>query len=65
MLARSFRYYVEGTLAVFFGKQVLLFMKDNGLVIVSIVATVALIALVVYIIVNRLRRKRAVTNQSG
>ena len=65
MLARSFRYYVEGTLAVFFGKQVLLFMKDNGLVIVSVVATVALIALVVYIIVNRLRRKRAVTNQSG
>lgn len=65
MLARSFRYYVEGTLAVFFGRQVLLFMKDNGLVIVSIVATVALIALVVYIIVNRLRRKRAVTNQSG
>lgn len=65
MLARSFRYYVEGTLAVFFGKQVLLFMKDNGLVIVSIVATVALIALVVYIIVNRLRRKRAVTSQSG
>lgn len=65
MLARSFRYYVEGTLAVFFGKQVLLFMKDNGLVIVSIVATVALIALVVYIIVNRLKRKRAATNQSG
>ena len=58
MLARSFRYYVEGILAVFFGKQVLLFMKDNGLVIVSVVASLALIALLVYIIVNRLRRKR-------
>ena len=65
MLARSFRYYVEGTLAVFFGKQVLLFMKDNGLVIVSVVASVALIGLVVYIIVNRLRRRRrAETNQA-
>ena len=65
MLARSFRYYVEGILAVFFGKQVLLFMKDNGLVIVSVVASLALIALVVYIIVNRLRRRRkAGTNQS-
>lgn len=65
MLARSFRYYVEGTLAVFFGKQVLLFMKDNGLVIVSVVASVALIALVVYIIVNRLRRRRRMgTNQA-
>jgi membrane protein YqaA with SNARE-associated domain len=61
MLARSFRYYVEGTLAVFFGKQVLLFMKDNGLVIVSVVASLALIALLVYIIVIRLRRKRAAT----
>lgn len=58
MLARSFRYYVEGTLAVFFGKQVLLFMKDNGLVIVSIVASLALIALLVYIVVSRLRRRR-------
>lgn len=65
MLARSFRYYVEGTLAVFFGKQVMLFMKDNGLVIVSVVASVVLIALVVYIIVNRLRRRRrAGTNQA-
>jgi len=66
MLARSFRYYVEGTLAVFFGKQVLLFMKDNGLVIISVVASVALIALLVYIIVIRIRRRRrARTNQSG
>ena len=66
MLARSFRYYVEGTLAVFFGKQVLLFMKDNGLVIISVVTSLALIALLVYIIVNRLRRRRrARTNQSG
>ena len=31
MIARSFRYYVEGILAVFYGRRVLLFMKDNGL----------------------------------
>lgn len=66
MLARSFRYYVEGILAVFFGKQVLVFMKDNGLVIVSVVGAAALIALVVFIIANRIRRRRtARTNQSG
>ena len=65
MLARSFRYYVEGILAVFYGQQVLLFMKDNGLVIVSLVASVALIALLVFIIVNRLRRRRSAgTNRS-
>lgn len=66
MLARSFRYYVEGILAVFYGQQVLLFMKDNGLVIISVVASVALIALLVFLIVNRLRRRRSArTNQSG
>jgi membrane protein YqaA with SNARE-associated domain len=53
MIARSFRYYVEGILAVFYGRRVLLFMKDNGLVIVSIVGALALIGLVVYIVVKR------------
>ena len=59
MLARSFRYYVEGTLAVFYGRRVLLFMKDNGLVIISIVATLLLLGLITYIIVNRWRARRA------
>ena len=53
MIARSFRYYVEGILAVFYGRRVLLFMKDNGLVILSIVGALALIGLVVYIVVKR------------
>ena len=60
MIARSFRYYVEGILAVFYGRRVLLFLKDNGLVIVSIVATLALIGLGVYILIRR-RRGPAVT----
>lgn len=55
MIARSFRYYVEGILAVFYGKRVLLFMKDNGLVILSIVGALALIGLAVYIVVKRRR----------
>lgn len=55
MIARSFRYYVEGILAVFYGRRVLLFMKDNGLVILSIVGALALIGLVVYIVVKRRR----------
>jgi len=40
-------------LAVFYGRRVLLFMKDNGLVIISIVASLVLVGLVVYIFVNR------------
>ena len=53
MIARSLRYYVEGILAVYYGRRVLLFMKDNGLVVISIVATLVLIGLIIYFIVNR------------
>jgi membrane protein YqaA with SNARE-associated domain len=58
MIARSFRYYVEGILAVFYGRRVLLFLKDNGLVIVSIVGSLALIALIIYLIVRQRRNSR-------
>ena len=60
MIARSFRYYVEGILAVFYGRRVLLFMKDNGLVILSIVGAVVLIGVIVYII----RRRRSVPTEA-
>ncbi|HEU4510226.1 MAG TPA: VTT domain-containing protein [Pyrinomonadaceae bacterium] len=55
MIARSFRYYVEGILAVFYGQRVLLFLKDNGLVIVSVVGSLVLIGAIVYLIVRRRR----------
>jgi membrane protein YqaA with SNARE-associated domain len=55
MIARAVRYYVEGILAVFYGRRVLLFIRDNGLVIVSIVATLVLIGLGVYILLKRRR----------
>lgn len=64
MIARSLRYYVEGILAVFYGRRVLLFLRDNGLVIVSIVATLALIALGVYILIKRRRGPAAATPDS-
>ncbi|HEX3184926.1 MAG TPA: VTT domain-containing protein [Pyrinomonadaceae bacterium] len=59
MIARSVRYYVEGILAVFYGRRVLLFLKDNGLMIVSIVGTLVLVGGIVYLIVNRRRRTLA------
>jgi membrane protein YqaA with SNARE-associated domain len=55
MIARSFRYYVEGILAVFYGQRVLLFLKDNGLVIISIVGSLALIGGIVYFLLRRRR----------
>jgi membrane protein YqaA with SNARE-associated domain len=53
MIARSFRYYLEGILAVFYGRRVLLFMKDNGLVILSIAGSLVLIGVIVYIVRRR------------
>jgi membrane protein YqaA with SNARE-associated domain len=53
MVARSLRYYVEGVLAVFYGRRVLLFFKDNGVVIISIVATLGLIGFLIYMFINR------------
>jgi len=61
MIARSLRYYVEGILAVYYGKRVLLFMKDNGLVIVSIVGTLVLIILFIYFIIKRRSPRAAPT----
>ena len=64
MLARSFRYYVEGILAVFYGRRVLLFLKDNGLVVLSIVASVLVVALLVYVLINRRRASAVATSGS-
>ena len=53
MLARSFRYYAEGILAVYYGRRVLTFLKDNGQVVISIVTAVILLLLLIYAIANR------------
>ena len=55
MIARSFRYYVEGTLAVFYGERVLSWVKENGALILAIVAVVFVGGLTVYLIRNRKR----------
>jgi membrane protein YqaA with SNARE-associated domain len=53
MIARSLRYYVEGVLAVFYGKRVLAFLKDNAFTILAIAAAAAVVALLIYLIVKR------------
>jgi membrane protein YqaA with SNARE-associated domain len=58
MVARSLRYYVEGILAVFYGRRVLIFLRDNGVVIISIVATIGLIALLIYMFIKRRKNPR-------
>lgn len=55
-VARSLRYYTEGLLAVFYGERVLQFSKDNGLLIISIVAGVLLVSLAFYFFSKRWRK---------
>jgi membrane protein YqaA with SNARE-associated domain len=63
MIARSLRYYIEGTLAVFYGKTVLDFIKRYGFTILAIVIGVCLIGLIVYLILQR--RQRPATASEG
>ena len=64
MIARSLRYYVEGILAVYYGRRVLIFIRDNGIVVVSIVATLVLIGFAIYFLINRRRNANAQTERS-
>ena len=53
MIARSLRYYTEGILAVLYGERALRFLRDNGLVIISIIFALALVALLIYLLSGR------------
>ena len=53
LLARSLRYYAEGTLAVFYGERVLAFSKDNAILIISIVTGLFVVALAVYLLSSK------------
>ncbi|HXD30039.1 MAG TPA: VTT domain-containing protein [Pyrinomonadaceae bacterium] len=53
MIARCLRYYVEGTLAVFYGRRVLSFIEKNGVAIISIIFGIGLIVLLGYLVSNR------------
>jgi len=59
MIARSLRYYVEGILAVFYGRRVLLYFKDNGLIILSIASAAVILIILVYWLAGRRKAARA------
>jgi membrane protein YqaA with SNARE-associated domain len=59
MIARGLRYTVEGALAVFYGERVLVFMRDNGLAILSIVGAVLVLCVGVYVLVRHLKTPRS------
>lgn len=53
LIARSIRYYTEGILAVFYGQRVLHFLRDNGLIIVTVVGGLCLMALIIYLLTSK------------
>lgn len=53
LVARSLRYYAEGTLAVFYGERVLRFSQDNAILIISIVTGLLVVALVLYLLSSK------------
>ena len=59
MIARGLRYTVEGALAVFYGERVLFFMRENGLVILSIVGSLLVLGAGVYVLVKHLKTPRS------
>jgi membrane protein YqaA with SNARE-associated domain len=58
LVARSLRYFIEGALAVFYGERVLVFMRVNGLAILSIAAALLLVGVVIYLLVKRVHSPR-------
>lgn len=58
MIARSVRYIVEGTLAVFYGEQVLVFMRANGLYILSGVGALLVVGVGGYVLFKHIRTPR-------
>src|SRR5215212_2968598 len=58
MIARSVRYIVEGTLAVFYGEQVIDFMRANGLYILSGVGALLVVGVGGYVLFKHIRTPR-------
>src|SRR5205085_806968 len=63
MIARSLRYYVEGVLAVFYGRHVLEFLHDYGLMILGGTATLCLLGLAIYLLSKRWRARSAIRRE--
>ena len=63
MIARSIRYYVEGALAVFYGEQVIDFIRHQGLRLLVVVASVVLAGLLVHFTMKRLRARRVKSDE--
>jgi membrane protein YqaA with SNARE-associated domain len=58
MIARTLRYIVGGTLAVFYGERVIEFMRQNGTMIVSVAAGLVIVGVAVYVFAKHIKTPR-------
>lgn len=65
MIARSVRYYIEGILAVFYGKLVLEFMVNYGVQIIGVVVLICLVGILIYLQNKRLRGATLAANREA
>lgn len=65
MIARSVRYYIGGILAIFYGQRVIWFVRDNGLMIISLAAALAIIVLSIYALRSRIRGRLIIRKSSN
>ena len=58
MIARTLRYVVGGTLAVFYGERVIEFMRHNGTMIVSVAAGLIIVGVAIYVFAKHIQTPR-------
>jgi membrane protein YqaA with SNARE-associated domain len=58
MIARTLRYVVGGTLAVFYGERVIVFMRQRGAMIVSVAAGLVIVGVAIYVLVKHIKTPR-------
>lgn len=63
MIARSLRYYIEAVLAIFYGRQVIEFIKEYGFLILAGVIGACVIGLIGYLIKRRLGRSSSLSDE--
>ncbi len=64
MIARSLRYYIEATLAIFYGRHVIRFIKEYGFTILAVVIALAVTGLLGYWLTKRFDTKTDATGET-
>lgn len=59
MIARSVRYYIEGLLAIYFGKRVIGWLKEDGIYVVGGTFGIVALGIILYLLWKKFQARRA------